>query len=35
MFGYSIGMGEDMYGWLLTEALRERGSEQAKSWYIS
>jgi hypothetical protein len=35
MFGYSAGIGKDMYSRLLTEALGERGSEQAKNWYIS
>jgi hypothetical protein len=35
MFGHSAGMGEDMYGRLLTEAPGERGSERAKNRYIS
>jgi superfamily II DNA or RNA helicase len=35
MFGHSAGMGEDMYGRLVTEAPGERGSERAKNRYIS
>lgn len=35
MFGHSAGIGEDMYGRLLTEAPGARESERAKNRYIS